>query len=330
MIEFKFNIEWANSLDLTTGIMVPEEKISTVTSKIKFRVFNPSFRTLHNMLRRALAGFVGATAAAGCAMRAAPVSAESSEEKKEPQRLSRWLKGWSERYGTKPGFHKKEVNPYLLRHSKSLLDSSGGSSVLVPLCGKTIDMAWLAEQGHNVVGVEGVSIAIHQFSEESVCMKKSNSMPHLWVSKDTTKNIAILQADFLESSRELMSSIIGELTGSCPKQGPFDSIWDRAALVAIKPEDRPDYCKKQVSLLKPGGKILLSTVSYDQGKMKGPPFSVDESNVRNLYEPLGMHVKKVGSEPATDVGPGNGKFSALKYMNEMQFLLTKSDGLSLN
>ena len=98
---------------------------------------------------------------------------------------------------------------------------------------------------------------------------------------------------------------------------------DRAALVAINPEDREEYSATQVKLLKSGGHILLSTLSYDQSKMDGPPHSVDEATVRSLYEPKGMSVKVLGSEPASDVGPGSGKFSALDHMSEMQFLLTK-------
>lgn len=69
--------------------------------------------------------------------------------------------------------------------------------------------------------------------------------------------------------------------------------------------------------------MLLSTLSYDQSKMKGPPHSVDEATVRTLYEQKGMSVKLLGSEPASGIGPGNGKFSVLDRMDELQFLLTK-------
>ncbi len=36
-----------------------------------------------------------------------------------------------------------------------------GRRVLVPLCGKTPDLLWLAEQGNEIVGVELSEIAVH-------------------------------------------------------------------------------------------------------------------------------------------------------------------------
>lgn len=51
------------------------------------------------------------------------------------------------------GFHLSEVNPYLLRHWPTL-GLSADSRVLVPLCGKSLDLSWLAGQGHAVLGVE--------------------------------------------------------------------------------------------------------------------------------------------------------------------------------
>ena len=206
-----------------------------------------------------------------------------------------------------------------------------GSAVLVPLCGKSVDMAWLAEKGHIVVGVEGVQTAIEQFSKESVPMRQSSNDGQLWLVSDENRcnsnngcmKIAIVQNDFIESDPREMSNVLCNFTGTCPRKEPFDGIWDRAALVAVDPEDREAYSMTQVNLLKPGGRILLSCLQYDQSQMCGPPHSVDEDTVRSLYEPKGMSVKLLGSEPASDIGPGNGKFSKLKEMNELQFLLTK-------
>ena len=36
----------------------------------------------------------------------------------------------------------------------SALGLAKGAAVLVPLCGKSLDLVWLAEQGHAVIGVE--------------------------------------------------------------------------------------------------------------------------------------------------------------------------------
>ena len=53
-----------------------------------------------------------------------------------------WQRRWAR---NEIGFHLNEVNPYLRRHWPSL-KLAQGARVLVPLCGKSLDMAWLADQ----------------------------------------------------------------------------------------------------------------------------------------------------------------------------------------
>ena len=70
---------------------------------------------------------------------------------------------WHERWRTgQTGFHQSAVHPLLERWWPSL-EVPAGARVYVPLCGKTLDMAWLADRGHRVVGSELSSIAIHDF-----------------------------------------------------------------------------------------------------------------------------------------------------------------------
>ncbi len=63
------------------------------------------------------------------------------------------------------GFHLDEINPYLMRHL-SRLRLQAGERILVPLCGKTLDLAWLAAQGLEVLGVELSEKAVSDFFEE--------------------------------------------------------------------------------------------------------------------------------------------------------------------
>lgn len=46
-------------------------------------------------------------------------------------------------------------------------------------------------------------------------------------------------------------------------------MWDRGALVALRPEDREDYVGVCDRVLAPGGKVLLATMVYDQSAKKG-------------------------------------------------------------
>ena len=51
------------------------------------------------------------------------------------------------------GFHQSAVDRHLKRYWPDL-GLAGHSRVFVPLCGKSLDLVWLREQGHFVAGVE--------------------------------------------------------------------------------------------------------------------------------------------------------------------------------
>lgn len=70
-----------------------------------------------------------------------------------------WHARWS---SNEIGFHLPQVNPHLLEFWPTL-GLPAGSRVLVPLCGKTLDMAWLMAQGHRVLGVELSRTAVEAF-----------------------------------------------------------------------------------------------------------------------------------------------------------------------
>src|SRR5258707_2566081 len=62
-------------------------------------------------------------------------------------------------------FHENEANPILVRHFKDL-SLAEGSRVFVPLCGKTLDIAWLLSNGYQIAGVELSELAIKQLFVE--------------------------------------------------------------------------------------------------------------------------------------------------------------------
>ncbi len=64
-----------------------------------------------------------------------------------------WLQRWE---NAKTEFHQPEVNEYLIKH----WDRLAGSTVFIPLCGKTLDILWLANKGLRVIGIEISDIAI--------------------------------------------------------------------------------------------------------------------------------------------------------------------------
>ncbi|MEA2773553.1 MAG: thiopurine S-methyltransferase, partial [Acetobacteraceae bacterium] len=71
----------------------------------------------------------------------------------------RWFRG-------QIGFHQPAVERYLEEHWADL-DTVKGSCVFVPLCGKSLDLLWLRDIGHGVIGVELSDIAVQAFCMEN-------------------------------------------------------------------------------------------------------------------------------------------------------------------
>jgi thiopurine S-methyltransferase len=176
---------------------------------------------------------------------------------------------WHERWRSgQIGFHQSAIDRNLLAHWPAL-GLEGGSTVLVPLCGKSLDMLWLRERGYEVIGVEISSIAIEAFfAENGIEARRS-------VAGDTeiyeAAHLRLVRADFFSLEPEQL--------------GPIDGFYDRAAAIAFTASQRPAYVEKLAGLVKRGAAGLLITVEYPQSEMSGPPFSLEPDEVLRLYSP---------------------------------------------
>lgn len=74
-----------------------------------------------------------------------------------------WLDRWKE---NRIGFHENTVNRHLKNHLAQF-DLPAAASVFLPLCGKARDIAWLAQQGYQVFGIELSQLAIEAFFAEN-------------------------------------------------------------------------------------------------------------------------------------------------------------------
>jgi thiopurine S-methyltransferase len=173
-----------------------------------------------------------------------------------------WLKKWE---SAETRFHKNETNPNLILAQSHLLPGA----VLVPLCGKTLDMIWLEKKGHPVIGAELSPIACKAFFEE-------NDRPYaITRSGEFTvysgSGITIWCGDFFRLKAEALAGVT--------------SVFDRAALVALPPPMRVRYAAHLTQLMKQAGAthLILVTFEYDQQKVEGPPHSVPEAEVRSLF-----------------------------------------------
>ncbi len=199
-----------------------------------------------------------------------------------------WHKRWQEK---RIGFNQSAVNPLLTEYINHL-DLAAGSRIFVPLCGKSIDMVWLAAQGYDVVGVELVETAVQEFFAEQniqpiVSQHAENPVIKRYqgqlVDGDEQRTITLWVVDIFA----LTSTDIGII----------DAIYDKAALIALPADMRPDY-SEQIRKVSDNAPQLLITLDYDQSKKEGPPFSINGEQLQQYY---GNHYQlcELASEPAS-------------------------------
>ncbi|MER7761130.1 hypothetical protein [Streptomyces sp. NPDC097619] len=172
-----------------------------------------------------------------------------------------WIDSWREG-GSKTSFHLPAVHP----HARHLLDGGfvDGARVLVPLCGKSADMPAFATRAAEVVGVELVDSAVHQFFADNG-LEPEEPAPGVFRSG----NLTLLHADFFR----LTTADLG---------GPVDLVYDRACLVAFPEDMRERYVAHLTALLDPGARYFLNTLDY-LPELPEPPFSVCPDRVRGYF-----------------------------------------------
>jgi thiopurine S-methyltransferase len=211
-----------------------------------------------------------------------------------------WLERWDR---GEIGFHQDEVNPYLIQYWPQL-HVDRDSMVFVPLCGKSRDMLWLRNQGHQVLGVELSAIAVQSFFKENGYSPQQDSKGKFDCCE--ADGIRILCGDFFDLGKDDLADV--------------GVVYDRASLIALPPDMRERYARHLVSILPPATQILLVTVDYPQAEMQGPPFSVTSEEVTALYRDYA----EVRLLAQLDVLAKNPRFRerGLTRLQECIFLLT--------
>ena len=176
-----------------------------------------------------------------------------------------WLERWRE---GRIGFHRRDVHPALARYWPQL-GVCPGTQVLVPLCGKSLDMRWLANRDYPVLGIELAPEAIEQYLAEGRGTVLRDQKGIFSVSRQG--NVELWGGDFFHFHIEQATGI-----------GAF---YDRAALIALPPATRQRYAFHLAQLTLPGSVGLLITLTRPSENPGGPPFSVEATEVRELFEP---------------------------------------------
>ncbi|MGP5011224.1 thiopurine S-methyltransferase [Psychrobacter glacincola] len=197
-----------------------------------------------------------------------------------------WHSRWQEK---RIGFNQSAVNPLLMNYFEQL-NVPAGSRVFVPLCGKSLDMAWLAAQGYDVVGVELVETAVQAFFTEqnispTVHQHVDNSAIKYYQGQLSGQTITLWVADIFALTTEDIGSV--------------NAVYDKAALIALPADMRLQYSAQMYQLSANAPQFII-TLTYDQSKKAGPPFSISSEQIQQYYGD-NYHISELASEP-TSIG----------------------------
>lgn len=198
------------------------------------------------------------------------------------------------------GFQLDNVHP-MLENLLPKLDLAI-KGVFVPLCGKSLDLAFLTKH-YKVVGAELSDIACRDFFAEQQLSPMITADGGF--TRYETEQISLWNGDYFNLPQQAVA------------QCQF--IYDRAALVALPLTMRKQYAEKTLSLFKSGTRMLLISVEYPQHEKQGPPFSVSQSELADLF-PL-ADIKILAQDDLTGRGFAKRRFAVSKLI-ETAYLIT--------
>lgn len=178
--------------------------------------------------------------------------------------MTDWIQRWKE---GKIGWHRQQPNSKLIEFI-DCLELQQGDCVFVPLCGKSVDMLYLLDQGYQVLGVELSELAAEQFFAENNLT--FTTIKTKFFTRYVGKNIHILCGDYFNLSANDLAEVRG--------------VYDRASLIALPSDLRVKYAQHLYAIIAPGCRVLLLTLNYPQSQISGPPFAVNQAEVDSLYE----------------------------------------------
>jgi len=174
-----------------------------------------------------------------------------------------WHQRWAD---NQIGFHQSAPTTLLLKHWPTL-GVDAGATVFVPLCGKSLDMVWLASQGHRVLGVELSQLAVEQFFAEHGM--QADTHESRYGTHYCAGGIEIIHGDAFALDEVALAECA--------------AVFDRAAMIALPPRLRARYADELYARLPTGCTGLLVTLEYPQAERDGPPFAIAEAEVRKRY-----------------------------------------------
>jgi thiopurine S-methyltransferase len=197
-----------------------------------------------------------------------------------------WLERWKNR---EIGFDQVEANSFMMKYFERL-NLEKGVHVLVPLCGKSVDISWLLSEGYAVTGIELSETAVLELFEGLGITPSISKVGE--VTLYSMDNLKIFVGDIFKVTEEMI--------------GKVDAIYDRAALVALTLEWRIKYSRHLREITKNAPQLLVS-IEYEQTSTLRSPYSVDADEILQVFSKY-YSINLLAREEI--VGGFKGKFKA--------------------
>ena len=188
----------------------------------------------------------------------------SEDTENHKQQSDYWIQQWRD---NKINFHQNSFEPFLEKHFPEMKPTT----VLIPMCGKSKDILFFAQRGHQVIGVEVSELACDAFFSENGIKYTTENIEYFKIYK--SKYVTIYCGDFFKVKPEFLNAV--------------SFIYDRAALIALPKETRKNYVVRLLALCSNSSAItktiLLISLEHTAKERTGPPFSVDKVEIQSLY-----------------------------------------------
>ncbi|MGA0556913.1 thiopurine S-methyltransferase [Larkinella sp. VNQ87] len=168
-----------------------------------------------------------------------------------------WAESWE---ASNNRFHRQDVHPYVLKHLTpfALMEKS----ILVPLCGRSLDLVYFSQFAERVVGVEQAeSVILQFFAENQLAYEKVGE-------RYISNNLTIFCKDLFALTPE--------------EVGEINLVYDRASLAALPLPLRVGYLQKMEELTSPGTQYFLTTLEYAP-EMDSAPYSIAPEEVYGYF-----------------------------------------------
>lgn len=204
---------------------------------------------------------------------------------------------WQQRWRDgRTGWHEPDGNAGLRRHWPA---SAGDREVLVPLCGASPDLRWLAESGSRVTGVELSELAAARFFAEQELAFDIVERAGMPCYRAQALPLDIVCGDYFEFD-----------------DAGYNALYDRGSLIALPPAARPAYIGHTDRLLTADPLRLVITLEYPQDAVNGPPFAVLPEELLGYWPEL----REVSSCDDIDNAPPKFRQAGLQALIEKRWL----------